>query len=116
VFSVLFVAKMVRKMVGVFPTVEAFRDGQPERASRHADDVDRAHPFGTISALLGLSHHVVTASQYSHLVAAGIGSAVIPTLIANASFMPAHLRPPEAAASSVRSAEPAPAREETPSV
>jgi Kef-type K+ transport system membrane component KefB len=47
--------------------------------------------FGTISALFGLSHHLIDQSQYSALVAAVIGSAVIPTLIANAFFLPRHL-------------------------
>jgi Kef-type K+ transport system membrane component KefB len=51
--------------------------------------------FGTISALFGLSHGVISAGQYAHLVAAVIGSAVIPTLIANAFIMPGHLRSPE---------------------
>jgi glutathione-regulated potassium-efflux system ancillary protein KefC len=47
--------------------------------------------FGTISALFGLSHHVIDQAQYSYLVAAVIGSAVVPTLIANAFFLPRHL-------------------------
>ena len=34
-----------------------------------------------------------TQAQYSHLVATVIGSAVIPTAIANARFMPRHLLP-----------------------
>ena len=37
------------------------------------------------------------AEQYSHLVATVIGSAVIPTIIANALFMPVYLRPGKAA-------------------
>jgi hypothetical protein len=49
--------------------------------------------FGTISALFGLSHHLISEAQYSALVAAVIGSAVIPTLIANAFFLPRHLVP-----------------------
>jgi hypothetical protein len=49
--------------------------------------------FGTISSLFGLSHHVITQAQYSLLVAAVIGSAVVPTLIANAFYMPRHLLP-----------------------
>jgi hypothetical protein len=49
--------------------------------------------FGTISALFGLSHGIVTPEQYSHLVAVVIGSAVIPTLIANLAFFPRHLIP-----------------------
>jgi hypothetical protein len=47
--------------------------------------------FGTISALFGLNHGVITQAQYSYLVATVIGSAVIPTMIANAWFMPRHL-------------------------
>jgi len=40
-----------------------------------------------------LSHQVIDQAQYSYLVAAVIGSAVIPTLIANAFFLPRHLLP-----------------------
>jgi glutathione-regulated potassium-efflux system ancillary protein KefC len=49
--------------------------------------------FGTISALFGLSHGIITQGQYSHLVATVIASAVIPTMFANAWFMPRHLLP-----------------------
>ncbi len=49
--------------------------------------------FGTISALFGLNHKVITSAQYSYLVATVIASAVIPTAIANAYFMPKHLLP-----------------------
>jgi hypothetical protein len=47
--------------------------------------------FGTISALFGLSHKIVSQAQYSALVGAVLGSAVVPTLIANAFFLPRHL-------------------------
>jgi hypothetical protein len=47
--------------------------------------------FGTISSLFGLSHNVIDQAQYSALVATVIGSAVVPTLIANAFFLPRHL-------------------------
>jgi glutathione-regulated potassium-efflux system ancillary protein KefC len=47
--------------------------------------------FGTISSLYGLSHGIIDQSQYSILVAGVVGSAVIPTLIANAFFLPRHL-------------------------
>jgi uncharacterized membrane protein len=47
--------------------------------------------FGTISALFGLSHRIIDRGQYSILVAVVIGSAVIPTLIANAFYLPRHL-------------------------
>jgi glutathione-regulated potassium-efflux system ancillary protein KefC len=49
--------------------------------------------FGTISSLFGLSHGIIDKSQYSALVAAVIGSAVIPTVIANAFYLPRHLLP-----------------------
>jgi len=55
--------------------------------------------FGTISALYGLSHQVIDQAQYSLLVAAVIGSAVVPTLIANAFFLPRHLLAKASAAS-----------------
>ena len=55
--------------------------------------------FGSISALFGLSHGIIDQTQYSFLVATVIGSAVIPTLIANAFFLPHHLlRKPAATA------------------
>jgi len=47
--------------------------------------------FGTISSLFGLSHGIIDRAQYSGLVAAVIGSAVVPTLIANAFYLPRHL-------------------------
>jgi hypothetical protein len=47
--------------------------------------------FGTISALFGLNHNIIDEAQYSYLVATVIGSAVVPTVIANAFFMPRHL-------------------------
>ena len=47
--------------------------------------------FGTISALFGLNHGIISQAQYSYLVATVIGSAVVPTIIANAFFMPSHL-------------------------
>ncbi len=38
-----------------------------------------------------LSHEIIDQAQYSALVAAVIASAVVPTVIANAFFMPRHL-------------------------
>ena len=90
VFGALFLAKMVSKVCGVFPSVRFF-------GHRQGADVyytlmmSTGLTFGTISALFGLNHGIITPAQYSHLVAAVIGSAVIPTLIANAFFMPRHL-------------------------
>jgi hypothetical protein len=43
--------------------------------------------------LFGLSRGVIDQGQYSALVAAVIASAVIPTVIANAFYLPRHLLP-----------------------
>jgi len=102
VFVVLFFAKMVSKLAGVFPAVRAFRYA-PQEGLYYTLMMSTGLTFGTISALFGLGHGIIDPGQYSHLVAAVIGSAVIPTLVANAFFMPVHLRPSE-----LPEAEPAP--------
>jgi glutathione-regulated potassium-efflux system ancillary protein KefC len=65
--------------------------------------------FGTISALFGLSHGIISEAQYSYIVAAVIGSAVVPTMIANAWFLPRHLLPKDEKQSSVVEITTAPA-------
>jgi glutathione-regulated potassium-efflux system ancillary protein KefC len=49
--------------------------------------------FGSVSALFGLTHKIIDQAQYSYLIAAVIGSAVVPTLVANAFFVPRCLLP-----------------------
>src|SRR5207302_10999471 len=92
VFVALFFAKMVSKMVGLVPTVRAFNYLGHE-GLYYSLMMSTGLTFGTISALFGLNHGVIDQPQYSHLVATVIGSAVIPTAIANAFFMPRHLLP-----------------------
>jgi glutathione-regulated potassium-efflux system ancillary protein KefC len=96
VFVVLFVAKMASKMVPLVPTVRGFNYLGHE-GMYYSLMMSTGLTFGTISALFGLNHGVISQSQYSHLVATVIGSAVIPTAIANAYFMPKHLLTPRAA-------------------
>jgi hypothetical protein len=45
--------------------------------------------FGSISALFGLTNKIIDQTQYTILVTAVIGSAVVPTLIAQTWFQPA---------------------------
>jgi len=101
VFVVLFCAKSFSKFFGLFPTVKAFQY-QREEGLYYTLMMSTGLTFGTISSLFGLNHGVIDQTQYSHLVATVIGSAVIPTMVANAFFMPRHLLPqtcePEAAA------------------
>jgi glutathione-regulated potassium-efflux system ancillary protein KefC len=94
VFLALFGAKMVSKMVGLYPTVKYFKY-QREEGLYYTLMMSTGLTFGTISALFGLSHGVIDQAQYSYLVATVIGSAVIPTMFANAWFLPKHLLPKE---------------------
>jgi glutathione-regulated potassium-efflux system ancillary protein KefC len=91
-FVVLLGAKMVSKFGGVYPTTLAFKS--PRKESMYTTLLmSTGLTFGTISSLFGLSHHIITQAQYSLLVAAVVGSAVVPTLIANAFYLPRHLLP-----------------------
>jgi glutathione-regulated potassium-efflux system ancillary protein KefC len=92
IFIVLFFAKMISKVVGLLPTVYAFKY-QKNETLYYTLMMSTGLTFGTISALFGLNHQIITEAQYSHLVATVIGSAVVPTIIANALFMPRHLLP-----------------------
>ena len=91
-FLVMLLVKMATKFVGIYPATKFF--GQPKREGMYTTLLmSTGLTFGTISSLFGLSHGIITQAQYSALVAAVVGSAVIPTLIANAWFLPRHLLP-----------------------
>lgn len=92
VFVALFLAKMGSKLIGLLPTVRAFGH-EGHQGIYYSLMMSTGLTFGTISALFGLNHGIIDQNQYSHLVATVIGSAVIPTAIANARFMPRHLLP-----------------------
>ena len=92
VFLALFAGKVGTKIFGLYPVIGAFRRERNERWY-YTLMMSTGLTFGTISALYGLSHGLVTQVQYSYLVAVVIGSAVVPTLIANAAFLPRHLLP-----------------------
>jgi glutathione-regulated potassium-efflux system ancillary protein KefC len=89
-FLLLLAAKMATKFVGVYPITRIF--GSPRREGLYTTLLmSTGLTFGSISALFGLTHGIVSEAQYSFLIAAVIGSAVVPTLIANAFFLPHHL-------------------------
>ncbi len=92
VFVALFFAKMISKVTGLFPTVRIFKY-QHEEGLYYTLMMSTGLTFGTISSLFGLNHGIIDQTQYSFLVATVIGSAVVPTMIANAFFMPQHLLP-----------------------
>jgi Kef-type K+ transport system membrane component KefB len=91
-FLALLAAKMVCKMVPLVPTVRAFNH-VGHQGLYYSLLMSTGLTFGTISALFGLNHHIISDAQYSYLVATVIASAVVPTAIANAWFMPKHLLP-----------------------
>jgi Kef-type K+ transport system membrane component KefB len=110
VFLILLLAKMTSKLAGLFPATKAFRYRGNERVY-YVLLMSTGLTFGTISALFGLSHGIIDQAQYSFLVAAVIGSAVVPTMIANFFFLPRHLLPePETEPKAELVPEPGPAR------
>jgi Kef-type K+ transport system membrane component KefB len=110
VFVLLLGGKVLSKIFGLFPVIARFRKDRNERWY-YTLIMSTGLTFGTISALFGLSHGIVTEGQYSHLVAVVIGSAVIPTLIANAAFVPQHLLAVESvSAAAGADGDPAPQR------
>jgi len=88
-FFALLLAKMATKVAGVYPVTRAYGSSRQEGMYTTLL-MSTGLTFGTISALFGLSHRLIDQAQYSALVAAVIGSAVAPTLIANAFFLPRH--------------------------
>jgi len=93
-FFFMLAAKMVSKFFGVYPVTRIYKTPNPE-AMYTTLLMSTGLTFGTISSLFGLSHGIITQAQYSILVAGVIGSAVVPTLIANAFYLPRHLLPRE---------------------
>ena len=92
IFVALFFAKMVSKLAGLVPAVRWFNH-RGHAGLYYSLMMSTGLTFGTISALFGLNHGIIDQSQYSFLVATVIASAVIPTAIANAFYMPKHLLP-----------------------
>jgi glutathione-regulated potassium-efflux system ancillary protein KefC len=91
-FIFMLLAKMVSKFVGVNPVTRFYKTPNPE-AMYTTLLMSTGLTFGTISSLFGLSHGIIDQAQYSILVAGVIASAVVPTLIANAFYLPHHLLP-----------------------
>jgi Kef-type K+ transport system membrane component KefB len=94
---VLFSAKMLTKAAAVFPVVRAHRY-EGNSGTYYTLMMSTGLTFGTISALFGLNHQIITQTQYSYIVGTVIASAVIPTMIANRFFLPRHLLPHASAA------------------
>jgi len=91
-FVFLLLIKVASKIIGVYPITKAYKSPRKE-AMYTTLLMSTGLTFGTISALFGLTRGIIDQAQYSALVAAVIASAVIPTVIANAFYLPRHLLP-----------------------
>lgn len=83
--GVFLLVKLAAKFLGVWPLASAFRFGRRE-AMYTTLLMSTGLTFGTISALYGLSHRLITQEQYAILVTAVILSAIVPTMIAERWF------------------------------
>ena len=83
----LLAVKLGAKSIGVWPLARVFN--LPRREANYTTlMMATGLTFGTISALFGLEHNLIDRTQYTVLVTVVIGSAVVPTLIAQAFFQP----------------------------
>lgn len=78
---ILFLAKTISKFSGLFPAGLFFKFTFKVNMY-NVMMMSTGLTFGTLSALYGLNHHIITKHQYSILVVVIIMSAIIPTLIA----------------------------------
>jgi len=87
---ILLLAKMATKFIAIYPATKVMGTSKKEGVYTTLL-MSTGLTFGSISALFGLTHKIITTAQYSYLIASVIASAVIPTLIANAFYLPRHL-------------------------
>jgi len=85
--------KMVTKFFGILPLTRYFAF-QPREGMYTTLMMSTGLTFGSISALFGFTNHIIDQYQYTVLVTAVIGSAVVPTFIAQIWFRP-HFEPLE---------------------
>jgi Kef-type K+ transport system membrane component KefB len=79
--------KMAAKFVGILP-LTVFHRFERREGMYTTLLMSTGLTFGTISALFGLTNKIIDQTQYTILVTAVIGSAVVPTLIAQTWFQP----------------------------
>jgi len=84
---VLLGVKVVTKFVGIWPLTRFFRFEKKEGMYTTLM-MCTGLTFGTIASLFGLANHIIDQDQYTILVAAVIGSAVVPTMIAQRWYQP----------------------------
>src|SRR5262252_10189414 len=85
--------KMVTKFAGILPLTRYF-DFERREGMYTTMMMSTGLTFGSISALFGLTNNIIDREQYTILLTAVIGSAVVPTIIAQIWFKP-HFEPLE---------------------
>lgn len=87
IIALLLAVKLGTKLAGVWPVATAFKVPRRERAYTTLL-MSTGLTFGSISALFGLTHHLIDRAEYTELVTVVILSAFVPTLIAQQLFRP----------------------------
>jgi Kef-type K+ transport system membrane component KefB len=78
---------MATKFIGILPLTRCHRF-DPREGMYTTLLMSTGLTFGSISALFGLTNKIIDQTQYTILVTAVIGSAVVPALIAQRWFQP----------------------------
>jgi Kef-type K+ transport system membrane component KefB len=87
VISLLLLIKLGSKYIGVFPSARVY--SMRSRESHYTTLLmGTGLTFGSISALYGLTNHIIDQKQYTILVTVVILSAVLPTIFAQKYFQP----------------------------
>lgn len=93
--AVLLGVKLLTKFIGTYPVCRLLR--MDRRTSSYTTLLmSTGLTFGTISALYGLTHGFINQTQYTVLVSVVIGSAVVPTMVAQTWLRPTVEIPAEA--------------------
>lgn len=85
--GIFLVIKMVTKFIGILPLTR-YHEFDRREGMYTTLLMSTGLTFGSISALFGLTNHIINQTQYTILVTAVIGSAIIPTLVAQTWFQP----------------------------
>ena len=85
----LLLVKLATKGIGVWPLSRLVFRLSARDSAYTTLLMSTGLTFGTISALFGLTNHIISQTQYTILVTVVILSAVVPTLIAQTFFRPA---------------------------
>jgi Kef-type K+ transport system membrane component KefB len=86
VLALLFAGKMVPKLVSVYPLARCYT---APHAAFTTLLMSTGLTFGTITSLYGLGAGIIDRTQFSLLIAVVVGSAIVPTVIAQRFYSPA---------------------------